>query len=225
MTQNINLYDPALRERRDWLAVDHAAALVGVAALAVVLAAGWARGSLARAAPVATQLDADVNAERAAMQQLAARSTTRRPDATLEGEVARAERALARRRGTLEHVQASGLGRDGGFAAELEALARQSTQGLWLTGVALRDGDVQLRGRALDAALIPRYVQRLEAEPALQGRGFKALAIDRPLETGAQPAADAASAPGAAVARAEFVEFALTGIGSAGDAPAGEKRP
>ena len=217
MTQNINLYDPALRERRDWLALEHAAVLVGVAALAVVVAAGWARASLASSAPRLAQLESEVQAERSATQALAARAAARRPDAALEAQVARTERALTHRRNVLQQVQANGLGREGGFATELEALARQSTEGLWLTGVTLRDGDVQLRGRALDGALIPRYVQRLENEASLQGRAFKALAIERPLD------ARIAAGDNAAPSRAEFVEFNL--MGSGGETPAAEKRP
>ena len=58
----------------------------------------------------------------------------------------------------------------------------------------------------MSPSLIPAYVGKLNHEPALQGRAFRTLEIERPLE-----AAAAASAPAAPATLAPYVEFALTG--------------
>ena len=81
--------------------------------------------------------------------------------------------------------------------------------------------DMALRGRAMAPDLIPAYVGRLNQEPALQGRAFRALDIQRPLDD-APVAAAAASAP-AAPRLAAFVEFSLSG--SNGTVVAKEARP
>ena len=55
----------------------------------------------------------------------------------------------------------------------MSAFARQSINGLWITGLVLDNQQVALRGRALNPDLIPAYVTRLNKEPALQGRSFR----------------------------------------------------
>ena len=113
---------------------------------------------------------------------------------------------------------ASPIDNEGGFAARLEALARQSVDGLWLTGMVLRQDDVVLKGRALQPQLIPVYVQRLDREPSLQGRAFRALEVVRPLEKPGRAASAAVdgddSLQPSPPARTVFVEFTLSGVGA-----------
>lgn len=213
MSQNINLYDPSLRARRDWLAFEGVASAIAIALVLVAACAFGARWSLARTEPVAAASATELQARQSAMQTLATQNASAKPDAAMQAEIARAQRLLLQRRAALQNLDGGGSAADGGFSSRLEALARQSIDGLWLTGLSLRQDDVLLRGRATNPALIPVYVQRLEQEPSLQGRAFKALDVNRPLETPSdRPVATAAdSAPGL---RAEFVEFTLMGPGS-----------
>ncbi len=210
MSQNINLYDPALRLRRDLLGFDAVAAAIGAALLVVVIGAGVAKQSLASVEPVAATLDDELETQRAALQAAATQAATRRPDTTLLAEVARAQQTLLQRRSALQNLGAGGIGSEGGFSGRLEALARQSVDGLWLTRLMLRQDDVLLRGRATQPALIPLYVQRLERESSLQGRAFKSLEVNRPLAGDRQEAVPA-HAGAEPASRADFVEFTLTG--------------
>ena len=70
-----------------------------------------------------------------------------------------------------------------GFAARLEALARQQLDGLWLTHIVVGSGDGRLamRGSSTDSHLLPAYLARIAAEPALAGARFDKLAIRRAL--------------------------------------------
>lgn len=212
MSQNINLYDPGLRLRRDLLGFEAVAAAIGAALLVIVIGAGLAQSSLSNVQPVATALNDELESQRAAMHAAATLAATRRPDAALLAEVARAQQTLLQRRSALQNIGAGGIGTEAGFSGRLEALARQSVDGLWLTSLLLRQDDVLLRGRAIQPALIPQYVQRLERESSLQGRTFKALEVNRPL-AGDKPAAATATAhaDGELASRAEFVEFMLIG--------------
>ena len=81
----------------------------------------------------------------------------------------------------------------------MRALARQSVGGLWLTGFSITNGgnDVTLRGRMLNADLLPRFLGRLGAEKSFEGRGFRSLAIDQPKQADV-PAAINVASPGAA---------------------------
>lgn len=224
MSRNINLYDPSLRVHRDLLTFEAALALGGATLLSVVIAAGAARWAVAVVEPVAARSGAELEALQAEAQALAARVASVKPDATLQAEIASAQRKVLQRRAALQTLDGNAADRDGGFSSRLEALARQSVDGLWLTGMVLRGNNVLLKGRALNPSLIPFYVQRLDREVSLQGNAFRALEVSRPVEGAAKagtpaPVADATPiAPSAA--RAEFVEFTLIGIGVADVVPA-----
>jgi hypothetical protein len=211
MSRNINLYDPSLRLRRDVLGFDLAVALIGTAALCLALGIGLSRWQLSATADVAARGAAELLPQQAAFKAMTERASSK-PDQALQSEIARAQHTLLQRRSALQSLDVGGLGREAGFSTHLEALARQSIDGLWLTGMVLRQDDVLLRGRALNPALIPAYVQRLEREPSLQGRGFKALEVNRPLDEPAKAASQPAQGGDTPLpVRAEFVEFKLTG--------------
>jgi hypothetical protein len=202
MTQNINLYDPSLRARRDWLTPGNAAAALGACVLATALAAGWSHHELASLRQPAADTRTALQAAQADLVTMAQRASDAKPDARLQSDLKIAQAALLQRQSALELLQAGGFGHETGHAGALGAFARQSIDGLWLTGIALDNAQVALRGRALAPELIPSYVSRLQREATLQGRAFRALQIERPL----QPADTAASAP---ARPAPFVEFSL----------------
>ncbi len=64
----------------------------------------------------------------------------------------------------------------------LRAFARQTTEGLWLTGLSIAQAgnDIVIQGRTLDADLVPVYLQRLRRETALRGHGFESLSVSQP---------------------------------------------
>jgi MSHA biogenesis protein MshI len=203
--QQINLYEPSLRIAHDWLSTASLAAALGGALLAVGLAAAYTQWQLRALQAPARDTAAALQTQQAAIQELARQIDTLRPDPKLLADVASAQSTLEQRQAALQMVRAGGLGHQEGHAAALQAFARQSIDGLWLTGLALDRRDMALRGRALSPSLIPAYVGRLNQEPALQGRSFRALDIARPLE------ASSPATPPAAPRLAAFVEFSLAG--------------
>src|SRR5664279_2836424 len=138
MTHNINLYDASLKARRDLLAPMPVLAAVGAAVVCMALAVGWARGTVTRLGPIAEGGAAQLQARQTALQAAAESSAARKPDLGVQNAVAEAQRTLLQRRAALQMLAASPIDREGGFAARLEALARQSVDGLWLTGMVLR---------------------------------------------------------------------------------------
>ncbi|HEY0855716.1 MAG TPA: hypothetical protein VGE16_01585 [Albitalea sp.] len=212
--QNVNLYDPSLRIQRDWLGPESAAMCVGAALLLVALASGIVGWESRRLEAPARDTAAALQEQQATIQSLARQVDTLRPDPTLVAEVARTQATLEQRQAALQMLRAGGLGDTQGHAAALQAFARQSIEGLWLTGLVLDRRDMALRGRATAPELIPAYVGRLNSEPALHGRSFRALDIQRPLDQG--PASEQAPAAERAAPRhAAFVEFSLSGSGGA----------
>jgi Tfp pilus assembly protein PilN len=218
MSQNINLFDSSLRERRDWLSFEIVASVTMVVTVLTVSAGIFLRVQSDGLEKRAAALTEEVKTQQEALVALTQEVTGAKPDPQLVAELARAQNALAQRRAVLQALQGGSLGNDAGYSPVLRALARQTMPGVWLTGVSIDHRDIALRGRALRPDAIPDYMGRLERESSLQGRSFRALDIQRPVDTMAGPQPVSAQ-PGTPPRLAAFVEFAL--IGAEGKAAPG----
>ena len=95
---------------------------------------------------------------------------------------------LERRQLALRSLDHSDAAMAVGFAARMQALAHQHVAGLWLTGAtftALPQG-FALTGSAVNADLVPLYLQALATEPALRGTRLDRLEIQRQKNTGSE---------------------------------------
>lgn len=176
MSQQINLIDPALRPRRDWLQFK-VVAPVALACLAVVVAASaflrWERRALeVREGAVNAQLK--TSQER--LQALAQSVGQRVGDPRLAAESELLATEIRQRQEVLGELE-RGRGQGPRFSEDLRGLARQTMDGLWLTAFAAGGDSLEIRGRMLDSSLLPAYIRRLNAEPAFQGRRFDALDV------------------------------------------------
>ncbi len=181
MAGQINLYDPTLRRKRDWLALGN---VVVVAALLSVVVG--VLGHLARrdVAPLAAQAAAGQNQLAALRTQVAmveAQASGRKPDAQLEERLAALQADLGLRTEVLNNLR-RGMGdvQRAAYTDYLRGLARQSLNGLWLTEFRVAEaGRMTIGGCTVDPALLPEYIRRLNGEPAFQGQSFANLKIDR----------------------------------------------
>jgi hypothetical protein len=182
MSQQINLYNPAFEERRQWMTLNtmgaSLAALVLLIAVASVLA-GMRNESLAKreraSADQLAQLKDQAN-------RLTAQVAGRQRDPGLLEELGRVQADLAAGAEVLALLQGGELGNTKGYSEYLRAFARQSFEGLWLTGFSISGAgqEVTIEGRTLRAALVPDYLQRLNREPIMQGRAFSDLSMQLP---------------------------------------------
>jgi len=179
MSHNINLYAAGRRRR----ATFSRAGLLAIASLAVaaagVLSAVEARH---REQLRAAALDAERAASRIEQRLNAAPKVTQRLHEELnaiETEVVALE-AVAARLGT------GALGRTTGFTQPLRALARGSTEGLWLTGIHLDNhrAQIPLEGKSLDAARVPALIERLRRAPQFAGTDFATIELKPAEEAG-----------------------------------------
>lgn len=212
MSQQINLYDPVLRPKRELLTAARLAA-VAVGLILVVGAWGaWLRIDLARVEAAATAAAQQLKQAQDQLAAVGAELSGRKPDPRLEQELA-GLRSLLDMRGEMAEVLRKGMGSETtGFSEYLRGLARQASEGLWLTGFQVSDGGsvMEIQGRTLDPALLPDYVRRLNGEKAFQGRAFAALRMDAALPPPVAPAAGAATATAPAAGTSpRFHEFVL----------------
>lgn len=66
------------------------------------------------------------------------------------------------------------ISRPARFSERLRELAEAAVDGVWLTEIELYPGGFRLKGRALDADLMPDYLRRLAAQP-----GFTNVAVGK----------------------------------------------
>jgi hypothetical protein len=203
MTHYINLYDPALLRRRDWLTAANLAYAVAAIFLAMLLWGSWARIDAAGLAEQAGKLDSQIKAEREQSVALAGQLAARRADPTLALNVAAARELLGVRRNIRDALGQGVASAAGGHSDYLRGLARQTVVNLWLTDFSIgpQGARMEIRGRTLDPATLPDYIRRLNAEPAFRGRRFAAVNIALP-----EPVAGADGKP---AVRPPWHEFAL----------------
>ncbi len=173
MTQNINLYTPRPKSAGDHFSRP------GLALIALALVAGTAllahveRTRLAEAHAALERTQAETERLQRLLAQVSAPGTDLRARIdTLEAEVIAVERTAAR-------VATGLLARSAGFSAPLQALARTTAEGVWLTAITIDNdsGSLTLEGRALAAERVPAFIAGLGRDELLARTPFAALEL------------------------------------------------
>lgn len=177
MPQSINLYSASLCQHRQSAALGRLLLLQGGLVAAVLVAGASLQWHARQLQHDTLQTVAQTDARRGGLTQAVTSST----DQSLRSQLQRLrdhEAAAQRLQGLLVNGSA---GRQEGYSADLEALARQAHPAVWITGLRLQGGDdgLELRGRMTDPALLPDYLRRLQSEPRFRGRTFSTLQIRR----------------------------------------------
>jgi hypothetical protein len=179
MSQQINLFNPAFEHKKQLFTAKTMAIAVGVLAFAL---AGMGVYAKVRVGALQRQADAGAVRLEQARKRLASVVTEfapRQKDTQIAGRLADAESQLAALRRVSDIIARGDLGNTQGYAEYFRALARQRVEGLWLTGVQVGSAgnDIGVRGRALDAALVPGFLGRLRNEQVMQGKAVGSLQI------------------------------------------------
>jgi hypothetical protein len=191
MTQQVNLYLPEFRPRRDWLQPGRMLGLMLALVLLLGLVAAyqyWHRYTVQEAL-AAMQLEADQQAR--VTEQIESSLAGRATDQRLLTEISARETSLAQLNGTLSTLRAMGDGNLTGFSEHLKNLSLASFEGLWLTDIIISAGGrhARLQGLALESYMVPNFVDRLSAGwTASEGWRFTRLsgemAVDDPVVPG-----------------------------------------
>ena len=182
MQQQINFYRSEFKAKKKDFGSGAMLAVCGVIIASMIAAFGYVTYELAA---IKVELNAVNNQEQAAIQRL----ENFQPggggaagDKTWEQQLEEAKRLLRDQQLMLSMVRDSAWGDIDGFSRHLTSLARQNTDGLWLSYIRLSAlGDnTQLEGQALRAELVPAYLQSLAVEEPFAAQRFNQFQIDRP---------------------------------------------
>jgi hypothetical protein len=209
VSQQINLYNADFAPKRDFSSLSALATAWGLAVLIVVAAVLATSARLEKVKQNLAQESQARSVAQAEMTRLATRLSSRRPDLELAAQLVRLENGLASRNEVMRTLHAGVIGDIQGFSEHLEAFARQTLSGLWLTGLEVSSAgrDVVIEGRATEPELVPGYVRRLNQEQVMQGHAFSQLEMQRP-----------ASGSGAKQhSQSKYIEFRLSTLPVATD--------
>lgn len=178
--QQINLYLPELRPKREPMRARH----IGWAVLAMVLllipVSLWSAARTdALEEQVATATD-KLQALQAQVLELQGQALAA-GDVDLEAEIGRLREDIRRRERLKTLMTQQNLGNAEGFSQQMHGLARQALNDLTLEWFSLQHGGgyVELGGRVLSADLVPLYLQRLRQEPSFADTRFGVLDMGR----------------------------------------------
>jgi hypothetical protein len=187
MRQQINLYQPSAAAMvRQVLSASTVMIGGGIIIATLAAIAGYGAWEVSRLAD-GVALVREHHRSQAAMRDASANADgeVQTPEQVeAQNKTLRAE--LASRKRALELLESGAAGKPAGFALRLEALARRHIDGLWLDRLVLGSDArmMSLEGSTLDPGLVPRYLQSLATDTALEGTRFDEFAIEQPGETG-----------------------------------------
>lgn len=181
MSQQINLFNPIfLKQKKIFTTVTMARAL-GVLLAGGALLVLYGQNSVATLQKEALRGEVKLKEREAQLLQVNIDYAPRPRSVGLDKQIAQASAELQALKDVSGILRRGELGNTAGYSGYFKALARQSVDGLWLTGVSITGAgaDIGVRGRALDPALVPGYLNRLTAEQVMQGKAFSSLQISQ----------------------------------------------
>lgn len=186
MKQQVNLYLPEFRKRKDPLGLANMLAVLGAVAGLCALLSAWQYWQL-------RSLEGELSVQREQLAQATARTAQlmeslgqRSADRTLAGSVQRLEEELQSKQVFLSFLDGRDIGNTNGFSGHLADLSRYLVPGLRLTRIDLSQGgrQVQLGGEVTRPENVPLYLQSLSRGHAYTGRSFETLRITEALAGG-----------------------------------------
>lgn len=212
MSQQINLFNPLFLQKKRIFPAAAMAAGLGVLAVGLL---GLGVAAKVRTATLRAEADHGAAQLEQAQKRLAtvnAEFAPREKDENVTAQLDQAQAELLALKEVSNTVKGGELGNVQGYAEYFRALARQSEDGLWLTGVSIANAGLEIgvRGRAMDPAMVPGFLGRLRNERVMQGKPVGNLQI------GEAPALKVVKDGKEASAPAPYVEFNLQSAAPAG---------
>lgn len=210
MSQQINLINESLRKKTEMLSSVTMVRALGGFLLLLCLVAGYLFQQTQKLEAERANWTKLAEDAKTSMTQITQQFPPRQSSTMLQAEIKNTEEKIQSRDRVFDVLKSGEVGKSQGFSALLEAFARQSVNGLWLTGISMNGAGDQMRigGNALSADLIPQYITRLSSEQALRGRHFTAFQVSQP-----KPIAPVAGAQAVAATVGilpSYVEFVLS---------------
>jgi len=143
---------------------------------------GYAAYQVRQLAKLSGEMDKRYAAEQAKLTRYATEFSPQQAAQLLQEELKKTEANEAAQREVIEMLKGGDIGNTTGYSEYMRAFARQTVNGLWLTGFHI-SGDaaqISLSGAVLSPDLLPAYIQRLGQEKIMRGKTFASLQMSQP---------------------------------------------
>lgn len=184
MSQQINLFSQVFLKRRK---IRYSAATIlrvlGLIVAGTVLLYGYLVYRTDALTTQAAETEKQLASEQARLTKFTSEFAPQQASTQLLTDIKKAEAQLKARQALEETLKHGGaIGSTEGYSAYMRAFARQSVNGLWLTGFDITGAgnEMAISGHTIRPELVPIYVQRLSREPVMKGRQFSYLQISLP---------------------------------------------
>lgn len=179
MHQQINLYQPVFRRQHKVFSAVTLAQMVAVVLVLLLAILGHTRWTLAAmqdSAAALQQQHAHLQAQIDSLEEAQHTPDTKVVDAEIE----QLSSSIAQRKALLAQFDQLVLQHQHGFSSHFRILAEQHLPGLWLDGVTVNaQGEIEVRGTALEEKLVPVYLQGLAKRRDLSATAFETVAMNR----------------------------------------------
>jgi Tfp pilus assembly protein PilN len=179
MQQEINLYQPVFRKQHKVFSAVTLAQMVAAVLILLLAILGHTRWTLAHMQNSAVALQQQHKHMQAQIETL--EEALRTPDtAAVDVEIRQLSSSIERRKALLARFDQLALQHQHGFSSHFRILAEQHVPGLWLEGVTVNaQGEIEVRGTALEEKLVPAYLQGLAKRRDLSSTAFETVAMQR----------------------------------------------
>ena len=177
MSQQINLYYEDLHKPGKGLSALNMLQGLGVILFCAGLFYAYAMYQNSQLQQQLDQASKSLAAEQSRQAGLAAEFSQQRSGLTIEQELQKVAAEAASQREIINALKSGVIGNTKGYSEYMQAFARQTLNGLWLTGFSI-DGDatqMSISGAALSPELVPGYILRLNNEKVMRGKTFASL--------------------------------------------------
>lgn len=182
MSQQINLFNPILRQQKKYLSSKAMAQAMGLILLGSLLVAGLAGFRIIGMKEQAESINRQLQTAESQLAKVNVEYAPRQKNKALEVEIQQVESELRSLQKIADTLNKGELGNTSGYSAYLQAFSRQILDGVWLTSLSIQGAGIQIgiQGKALRPELVPAYINRLKNEPVLQGKSFSNLEMQVP---------------------------------------------
>jgi len=180
VSQQINLFNPQFLQQKKYFSAVTMVQALGLLILGIAAFYGYALWQDHNLVRQTAESSRSYALQKQQFTKVTAELNPEKLEAQIDQDLKSAEAAIALRRSLLSEIQ-SGAGATQTYSEYLRAFARQTVQGLWLTGIQIGEagGALSVTGRALQPDLVPVLISQLKRESVLRGRALEALSITR----------------------------------------------
>lgn len=189
MSQQINLFNPIFLKQKKYFSVYTMLQALGLIALGSAAFYGYAVFQVVQLSKQADEMSKRYAVEQQRLVNFSNDLALQRSGKMREDELKQLEVQAKLQDEVLNLLKDGALGNTDGYSEYMRAFARQSINGLWLTGFDIvGDGSqMSLSGAVVSPQLVPSYIRRLGREKVMRGKTFSTLQMQQPKSDGDRP--------------------------------------